>query len=327
MAYEPFFPYGVTLAPIHIDGMAANLGISRTQCLDNVFADIAAHHCNCVWVYNLSFSDFTLFYNLCQQYGLKFIPEIGGAYYFPGYLTNKADRDIYVETKMKPAYASLIAQYGDSDVILGWSIYEEPTADLIPELKVIADYIASLDSKHPVIIAQNRQDAAEAYASQIAPFIIPVGCYPFFGNPAMGPSTSEESKAYYTSVIADFSSTAASCGAYFWVMAQGMGIFNGVDKTWHLRQPTPEEIGWEVAEAIRLGATGIFFFNYGSSPADIPTGNTYYGLIDRYGAATQMWQAVSDAWIETRPKPSSKLPIVGCLVILGLIALVAGRRK
>jgi len=299
---EKYFPFGTSIGWGNIDGLASRQGLEKWEWVEAAFDDMQAHHINTLHLYNLNFQELDQFVSLAQPRGIRIYAQAGGLpYYFPTWIESKEERENIVETQMKPAYADLIDRYGDSSGILAWSICEETPASLAPELKVLTDYIDGLDSNHPAVVCYNQVASVEAARDVIEPRVIPIDLYPFFADPQSGPTTPSASLSYYENKIHDSYQAAKTCGAPLWVVAQGMSLYKRPDETWVWRYPTPNEMRLQAWAAIVNGAKGIMYWVYSSTPADNPAGETIYGLVDRDGNPTEIWDAVGNIWFELEP--------------------------
>jgi len=316
---EKYFPFGVSMNWGNIEGLASRQGLEKWEWVEAAFDDMQDHHINTLHLYNLDFQELDQFVSLAQPRGIRLYPQAGGLpYYFPRWISSKEEREHIFETEVKPAYAELIDHYRDSDGILAWGICEEAPALFVPELEEWTDYIDGLDSNHPAVVMYNQVASVEAASDIIQPRIIPIDLYPFFADPQSGPTTPSASLSYYENKIHDSYQAAKACGAPLWVVAQGMSLYNGSQETWTWRRPTPNEMRLEAWAAVVNGAKGIMYWQYSSTPAGNPAGATVYGLVDRDGNPTEIWDAVGNIWFEIEPLTKiivdideSSSPVVG----------------
>jgi len=302
---EEYFPFGININWGHITaGLAERQGLTEEQWIEVALDDIQAHHINTIHFNNLVYDPYLdIFVSLAEPRGIRIYPLSGGSpHIYPTWIEPIEERQRIVEEEMKPYYANLINRYRDSSVILAWGLQEEIPPENVPELEELTRYIDSLDPYHPAVVMYNNVASVEAAKDIIKPRIIPFDIYPFFSDPVDGPTTPSESLYYYENTLhQSYEIARGGDEAPLWVLAQGMAAYNGPKGKWSYRYPTYNEIRWQAWVAIVNGAKGILYWSYTSSPYDNPGGETIYGLVDRDGNPTEIWDAVGDLWSELEP--------------------------
>jgi hypothetical protein len=212
-------------------------------------------------------------------------------------------------------YAERFALYGDTtldDVInqlkvhpatMAYHIYDEPSTNLIPYLKLQKDRIESLDQEHPVYINLNPDGSAgalgvnyyhdyiEAFARDCQCKFISFDMYPM--RPETDPDYHDGIVGYWYQCMEAVSSITKKYGIPFWAFAASCWI----DNEKHLfAKPTVENLRMQVYTDLAYGAQVVEYFTI------MQYGGTSYAPILLDGTWTEAYDTLKEVNLEMQKR-------------------------
>ena len=302
-----FFPYGVYIGGNNPDGTVGDIQDvdAVRQAIERACSDLAAHHMNAVWPNNLLEEHLPAWLEIGRKYGLRAVPQSGGPPTFirGSFYEDKED----LVGQASAAYERLTKRHGHDGALLAWSLGEEskPLTWVYEGAAEVTLRIQEWDAAHPAIMLDNSIASAQLNARIVRPKAMAMDCYPFFCNPASGPSTPADIKNYWTRQCAGMRAAADSVDAPFWMMGQGMALklMRGEEPplaVW--RWPTTAELRWQFWTAVQQGAKGFFYFVY-HGPKGRPgsTGESVEGLRDHDLKETPQYRIAAELGQQLEP--------------------------
>ena len=258
---QDFFPFGVYLPWERSENFKYEGFEDRWEWFDRALADIRARGMNFTSVINLPLSELDRLAKLHEKHGLRMHPQVKQF----DIRFNKADE---IARQLKAA----VTRYRGRSVIAGWAVGEEFGAAQVQKLRRHYDIVHATDPDNTLVTIQNNVEGFQIAGESADVRIMFRDIYPFFGDPANGPTTLETSLNYYEDELIK-NLTLLPRGASLWVMPQAMHIYfdpGRGKKMMVYRMPSPAEIKLQAWVALGLGAKGIAYYIYSSLPPKEP---------------------------------------------------------
>lgn len=250
---QDFFPFGVTF---HME-FARNYryeGLKdRWEWIDRCLADIAARGMNYVFVGNLGEADLERVIELHVKHGLLLTPQVG-----------QFDVKHNGQRALKP-FIRAVAKYRGHPAIAGWSVGEEFQPEQMHLLELPQEIVHAVDPANTLATVQCRTDCFKISGETLDVRVQFRDLYPFFADPANGPTTFEASMRCFEDAM-NRSQCLLPRGASLWAMPQGSSAYLSDKKMFLFRMPNPAEIKLQAWTALGIGAQGLAYYLYPSHP-------------------------------------------------------------
>lgn len=234
--------------------------------------------------------------DLAQAAGLRVIPIDTRIYPFHPAGVRSVD---------EPTLKAVVTDYRDHPAFAGYTIKDEPSADLFPALQRLRDRLLEKDPDHEPFInlfpsygspAQLGIADFRAYVRRYLETVKPrVLSYDFY--PLRNEVTVDAGWFNDLTIVRD---EARRANISFWVFMQSEGIKG------YLRVPNRAEVFWQASTALAYGARGICWFTYWTPPPDqgmppiegqapVFMEQHYGGMLDTNGVRTPVYDYVRAA--------------------------------
>ena len=230
------------------------------------------HHINTLWVTNMFEEDLPRLIKECEKRGLKLLPMMSGLD------ARCADRFGPGQLYWKAAVPRIVGLAGDSKDLIGWVLTDEPKQADLEHVNVVHEMVRQEDPRRFCLVV-SQFNMSRMVAQKLNLPVMCVDLYPFFGpNDVNGPHTDVASRNWYRSGIRQMIAAIGESKRSIvpWVMGQCfsdvMGPYRYGERGhvialpgsyYHWRCPTLAEMRWQVWEAFRGQAKGIFFYQIG----------------------------------------------------------------
>ena len=234
--------------------------------------------------------------DLAQAAGLRVIPIDTRIYAFGPAGVRLVD---------EPTLEAVVADYRPHPAFAGYTIKDEPSADLFPSLRRLRDRLVEKDPDHETFINlfpsygsptqlgfADFRTYVRHYLEIVRPRVLSYDFYPLRDE-----ATMDEGWFSDLTIVREESRRA---NIPFWVFMQSEGIKG------YMRVPNRAEVFWQASTALAYGARGICWFTYwtpppnqGVSPTEGQTpflGEQHYGgMLDIKGERTPVYDYVREA--------------------------------
>jgi hypothetical protein len=205
----------------------------------------------------------------------------------------------------EPTLEAVVADYRHHPAFAGYTIKDEPNADLFPALRRLRDRLLEKDPDHETFINlfpsygsptqlgfADFRAYVRHYLETVRPRVLSYDFYP------LRDEVTED--AGWFSDLAITREESRRAGIPLWVFMQSEGIKG------YLRVPNRAEVFWQATTALAYGARGICWFTYWTPTPDqglariegslpIFTEQHYGGMLDLNGVRTPVYDHVRDA--------------------------------
>lgn len=224
--------------------------------------DLRAHHLDSIWFVNTRAADADAFLSVAdaRRFGVYWYALELGETWWPG------DVPATIERAREVVHPLVDGMAGDDHPSLkGYNLADEPRLEQAEKLALAVRAFRERDPSRPAMPVLIGVDRAERLLPVVAPDVMVIDVYPVAGGSAPCAFTMD-GFGYPGLDVVDYVRRVTStkpAATPFWVILQTHRFGAGTEP-WSLREPTVAEVRAQHWLAIGEGATGIFWFVYGS---------------------------------------------------------------